>query len=128
MSTSNNIPAPGSHPVTLAYAIQLTSRYRNNRELVLAPSYKGQEILALSETFNKQDLELLLAQPEAAAVRIYFGMSDSLKVHAVLVAVNSSNEDILQAQSVVEGSGPDVILQEGQRCPVICPPPSPLNT
>ena len=124
MSTSNQLPSAGSHKVPLHYAIQLTSRFRNNRELVLANAYKGQDILPFSETFNKDDIESLLEQNGAAGMRIYYGMDENLSVHAVLVATNPSNEDILPSESAETDA---VIIQEGQRCPVICPPSSPLN-
>lgn len=123
MSTSNQLPAAGSHLVSLHYAIQLTSRFRNNRELVLANAYKEQDILPLSETFNKDDIESLLGQQDAAGLRIYYGMDDHYKLHAVVVATNPQNEDILPAGLLDE----PIIVQEGQRCPVICPPSSPLN-
>lgn len=127
MSNSNILPLAGSHAITLHYAIQLTSHFRNNRELIISPQYKGQDILPLSETFSKSDISLLLAQEGAAGLRIYYGMDSENKLHAVLVPVDINNEDILPGQSTakdIEG----IIMQEGQRCPTICPPASPLNT
>lgn len=127
MSILSNLPTPGGHSVSLHYAIQLTSHFRNNRELILSLQYKGQEILPLSETFNRTAIDLLLAQQGAAGLRIYYGMDSENKVHAVLVAVNSDNEDILLNGESVKGEEP-MIMQEGQRCPAICPPSSVLNT
>lgn len=126
MSTQN-LPVAGSHSVPLHYAIQLTSRYRNNRELILDPDFKNRNILPLSETFNKSDILILLEHPESAGLRIYPGMDQENKVHAVLVAVNENNEDLLPNAGMLTDDDP-VIIQEGQRCPVICPPDSPLNS
>jgi hypothetical protein len=55
-------------------------------------------------------------------------MSDDLKVHAVVVGVNSNNEDILPSvASLLTNEDEPVILEEATRCPDDCPPPSPLN-
>jgi hypothetical protein len=50
-------------------------------------------------------------------------MDEYLKVHAVIVAVNESNEDLLpgSTQAVGEATDEPVIIDEGQRCPPICP-------
>lgn len=125
MSTSNNLPMAGSHSIPIHYAIQLTSRLRNNRELVLDISYKGQEIIPVSETFNRTDVDNLLAQEGAAGIRIYYGMDAENRINAVLVAVNENNQDLIP-MTTFRGMEA-LILQEGQRCPVICPPESPLN-
>ncbi|MGN6298288.1 MAG: hypothetical protein ACTHM7_15970 [Ginsengibacter sp.] len=55
-------------------------------------------------------------------------MSDDLKVHAVIVGVNSNNEDILPSSvSMLTREDDPVILEEATRCPDDCPPSSPLN-
>ena len=125
MSTSNNLPMAGSHFIPLHYAIQLTSRLRNKRELVLDIFFKGQDIIPTSETFNRTDIDKLLAQEGAAGIRIYYGMDTENRINAVLVAVNENNQDLIPMTAFGGMGGP--ILQEGQRCPVICPPGSPLN-
>jgi len=112
MSASNTIPLPGSHLIPLHYAIQLTSRYRNNRELVLDPDWKSKDILPLSETFNKEDIADLMAQSGAAGIRIYPGMDQVNQVHIVIVAVNAQNEDIVSSNASLSNS--DIIVQEGQ--------------
>lgn len=127
MSNSNTLPLPGNHIISLHYAIQLTSHFRNNRELIISSQYKGQDILPLSETFNRSDIDLLLAQQDVAGLRIYYGMDSENKVHAVLVPVNINNQDMLSGQDDEKDEG-RIIVQEGQRCPAICPPASPLNT
>lgn len=130
MNTSNSPLPEHSHFITLDRAIAMTGTYRDNRELILGAAYQGQNLLALSETFNRAAFDQLLATEGCAGLRIYYGMDEDLKVHAVAVAVNDLNEDILPAQSAASTSLTDdgnVIVEEGQRCPPICPDPSPLN-
>ena len=127
MPSTNTIPAANSHFISTATAIDLLSRFSANRDSVLQTGYQNQNLLPLSETFNLEDLNVLTGQEGCAAIRIYYGMDDTLKLHAVLVAVNAGNEDILpSATSLLDAE--DIILEEGQRCPVICPPPSVLNS
>lgn len=130
MNTSNSPFPEHSHFITLDHAITMTGTYRNNRELILDAGYQGQNILALSETFNREAFDHLLATEGCAGLRIYYGMDAGLKVHAVIVAVNSLNEDLLPATSIASNlnSDDEVIVEEGQRCPPICPDPSPLNS
>lgn len=125
---TNTIPEANSHLITLTAAEALTSDYRLNRNSILQSGYQDQDILPLSETFNRTDIDLLLAQDGCEALRIYYGMDANLKVHAVLVAVNENNEDILPSQTLNPLSLEDIIIEEGQRCPIICPPQSALNS
>lgn len=124
---SYTLPPTGSHFISLQQAIDMTSRYRSNRESILAANYQNQNILALNETFNKPDLETILAINGCAGLRCYYGMDESLKVHAIFVAVNSQGEDILPSGLSALDEETDIV-EEGQRCPDICPPASPLNT
>jgi hypothetical protein len=126
---SNTIPLPGAHYISLETAIDMTTLYRDEKETILATAYQSQGILPFSETFNKAAFEKLLETTDIAAIRLYYGMDENLKVHAIFVAVNDENEDILP-----EESGPEMllgddtpILEQGQRCPTICPPDSVLN-
>lgn len=123
--SSNNIPSANSHLINLTVATDLTTRFRTNCNSILQTQYQSQDILPFSETFNRNDIELLLAQDDCEAIRIYYGMDSNMKIHAVLVAVNDVNEDILP--STVLNAADDIIVEEGQRCPIICPPDSPLN-
>lgn len=112
--------------ISLPQAVDMTTLYRNMRETILAPEYKGQNILALNETFDRNIFDTLLAKNGCTGIRIYYGMDVSQKVHAIVVAVNANNEDILPVGAAVTG-GNDDIGDEAQRCPDDCPPPSPLN-
>jgi hypothetical protein len=128
MSITKTLPT-NDYLISLQKAIEMTTRYRQDKETVLAQEYKGQNILPNSETFNRAAIEKLLAETSCAAIRIYYGMDETLKSHAILVGVNELNEDILPSSSSNNLTGSDEpILEEGQRCPDICPPKSPLNT
>lgn len=113
------------HEISLDTAIRMTTPYRTLREQIIAPAYKGQDILALSETFDRSALDRLLAQPECKSIRIYYGMDAQLKVHSILVGVDGDGKDILPKSSdATDGE----IMEEGIRCPSVCPPASPLNS
>jgi len=123
--TTSNAPLPQhSHVISLTQAKAMTATYRTNRETILLPQNQGKDILPLSETFNRGAFEQLLATPGCAGVRIYYGMDADLKLHAVIVSVNESNEDLLPdstTQSTAGAADEPVIIDEGQRCPPICP-------
>lgn len=123
--TTLNTPLPeNSHVISLDKAKSMTSAYRANREKVLSKENQGQDILPLSETFNRRAFEQLMATPGCAGIRIYYGMDQHLKIHAVAVAVNESNEDLLpnsSGQAATSATDEPVIIEEGQRCPPICP-------
>ena len=98
--------------ITLEHAREMKDLYLKEREVILVPEHRGKNIIAISETFNAADLKKLLDQPDCTSLRVYYGMNVELKIHAILVAVNSKDEDILH-----------LILEEATRCPPICPPP-----
>ncbi len=105
----------------------MTSVYRADKETILATGFQAQNILPESETFNRNAFDSLLAIDQCAGIRLYYGMDSNSKVHAIAVAVNEDNEDILDsltAPSVVS----EYFVEEGQRCPDLCPPTSVLNT
>ncbi len=114
--------------ISLEQAVAMTTLYRKEKENVLAEPFKGQNILARCETFDRVVLDTLLAKTGCAAIRIYYGMDETLKVHAIVVPVNAENEDILPTSAVtLTEDEDDGIGENAQRCPVDCPPPSPLN-
>jgi hypothetical protein len=114
--------------ITLDAAINMTALYRREMNTILDYPFMDQNILPICETFNRAAFDTLLAETGCTAVRIYYGMSDDLKVHAIVVGVNSDNEDILPAVALTEMSDTDpVIIEEAFRCPDYCPPKSPLN-
>ncbi len=126
MSTTNSIPASNTQFISLQTAVDMTTEYRNQKESILSSNNAGQGLLPLSETFNRSAIDTLLALEGCAALRVYYGMDEELKIHAILVAVTDTNEDILPAANSLQGDD-DTIVETGQRCPDLCPPTSPLN-
>ncbi|MEO6406717.1 MAG: hypothetical protein ABIY51_01910 [Ferruginibacter sp.] len=126
MSVTNTIPT-SSHFISLSKAVEMTTAYRADKETILATTYQNQDILANSETFNRAALDTLLAIEGCAGIRLYNGMDENLKVHAILVGVNENNEDILPTSSLIENEEDEYIAEDGQRCPPLCPPASDLN-
>lgn len=121
-----------NHFISLEEAIALTSRYRNRKEQILEESQRDKNLLPLSETFDRAAFDQVLAQSGCTALRIYYGMKENDQVHAVIVGVNASGQDMLpQASSWLnnpENEEEEIhIIEIGQRCPDICPEESPLN-
>ena len=118
-----------NHLISLEAAAEMTASYRRDMNTILAEPFREQGILAVSETFVRAAFDTLLSETGCAAVRIYYGMSADLKVHAVVVGVNTNNEDILPSPANALASDDDepVILEESQRDPMFDTPASPLN-
>lgn len=119
-----------NHEISFETAIEMTSRYRSNRDTVLKEEYQQGAILPICETFDKASIEALLSQTGAASLRVYYGMDSGLKLHAILVAADESDEDILPKTATnnnLNESEEGLILEDAQRCPPYCPPTSPLN-
>jgi hypothetical protein len=118
-----------THSISLDQAVEMTTRYRTNRPLILAPGYPT-DILTLSETFNKEAIIALGNTPGAVGIRIYYGMDEQLLCHAILVAVDDQGADILPPAAATNKSQADGfgdLLEDSLRCPTLCPPPSALN-
>jgi len=111
MNTTNN------HEISLQAAIELTKRYRANR-----PSN-----FPVCETFEKEAILKLLNTEACASLRIYFGMKENEEAVVVLAAADTSGADILPAANGIATAEDGVILEDGYRCPTLCPPGSPLN-
>lgn len=117
-----------SNFISLQDASKMTALYRKEMNEILAEPFKGQNILSICETFDKKDLLALINKPGCEKIRIYYGMDEVLSVHAILVAVNNKNEDILPSLEKSTSVKEQDILENGEKCPVVCPPKSPLNT
>lgn len=122
MSNSNLPPDAGSF-ISLDEAKIMTARYRAEKENILAPDYKGQDILSICETFNRAEFDYVLAQEGCAGLRFYFGMTEELKVKVIVVGVTSDNKDILPSSSAMlaEGDEGKGIVEYGRPCPPDCP-------
>lgn len=104
-----------NHEISSQQAIAMTTLYRVNR-----PSN-----FPICETFEADAINNLLATEGCKYLRIYYGMTEELKTHAILVAVDANDQDILP--SGTDDDDPPVIIEDGYRCPPDCPPASPLN-
>jgi hypothetical protein len=109
--------------ISLNSGIEMTARFREEKEGILASAYQNNGILPICETFDRSELDALLAKEDCESLRIYLGMDENLKVRLLLVAVDEESEDILPESPTEEG----FIAEEGHRCPDTCPPGSPLN-
>ena len=96
----------------------MTRLYRTNR-----PSN-----FPVCETFPLTAIQSLINHPEAAFLRIYYGMKQDANVHAILVVADSNGNDLLPSESdrLATDNGNE-ILEDSVRCPNTCPPDSPLN-
>jgi hypothetical protein len=118
-----------SNFISLPQAITMTTTYRNEKDNILAAAYQGQNILPVCETFDRASFDKLLAETDCAYIRIYLGMDKNLQIKVIAVAADSKNADILPANGpakTLDGGGN--IVEDGIRCPDICPPPSGLNS
>ncbi|HEV7333165.1 MAG TPA: hypothetical protein VGN63_19170 [Flavisolibacter sp.] len=133
------------HFISLEQAIEMTTRFRENRDAILLEQFKGVDILPLAETFDRAAFDKILSSPDCQKLRIYLGMDAALKIHAIIVGVNAEDRDILPtdsaratitdaatATSTDETTDPeeddeeDMIIEAGTRCPPMCID-SPLN-
>jgi len=114
--------------ISLQEAIEMTTRYRQNKASVIDPAYSGNDILSICDTFNKAAIETLLAKTDCTAIRLYYGMNADLQVRPILVAVNKDNEDMLPPNTEDITTVGDDIVDDTVRCPPWCPPPSSLNS
>lgn len=120
-----------NHFITLQKGIDMTTLYRQQKENILAAAHKNQNILPLSETFDRAAIDAILQEEGCTSFRIYYGMNEDLLLHAILVGVNANNEDILPSSgnsiSSLIDTADDVIVEQSVRCPPDCGPSSPLN-
>lgn len=128
MASSTSLPSGANHFISLGKAIQMTSKCRSEKENVLTPDLRNQKIIFTCETFNRDAFDKLLAQQGCAGIRIYTGMNDQMQLRAIVVGVNESNEDMLPDQAGASDTDGNSIVEEGQLCPDLCPPSSPLNS
>lgn len=113
-----------NHFITLDMARTMTQSFSAQREMLLAPERRGQNVLPLYETFNLKTIDSLLCQEKAVGFRIYMALDGQQKARFVLVGVDGDGKDIMQR--VVENpamlteapTGTSVLVaEEGQRYP-----------
>ncbi len=111
------------HFISLAQAIEMTTRYRTQKESILSSDFRGKNILSISETFDRDAFDDVLAKPGCVALRIYYSMDVNNIVHAIIVGVNKDNDDMLPGAGDTSS-----IIEDGKICPPLCGTTSPLNS
>ena len=120
---NNLIPNQGENLLPSSRAFEMIVRYRENKELILAEDFKKSDVLAYSETFNAEDVRLLLSQPGCVGFRVLYGMDDKLWIHAILVGVDANGNDIvIQNPGFGLKNDEGYVVEIGYRCPPICRP------
>ena len=109
-----------SHFITLAKARQMTATYRSQKNNILDPAFRDRKILPDCESFDRAAIEAILAQNECTEFRIYYGMDNELKIHAILVGVDATGEHILPADQDADAANTQ-IAEMARRCPDDCP-------
>jgi hypothetical protein len=113
-----------NHLIPLSQAIQMTTLFRQQRDMILKPVYAGKNMLPIAETFDRSAIESLLNLPDCRSIRIYHSMDQNLQLHAIIVGVDSADKDILPT---TDSTATDVPIAENSRlCPPYCTT-SPLN-
>jgi len=105
-----------TYTISLSAARDMTSLFSAERENILKTAYQDKETLTKCETFDRAPFDTILAMTNCTAIRIYFGMTEEYKVRALVVGVDSNNDDILP-----NGDNSAVIIEEGRPCPDYCP-------
>lgn len=88
--------------------------YQLERPNMLKEGYST-DVLPISITLSKSEIEDLLNQQDATSLRIYFAMQSANNlIDAVLVATDTNGSDIIPDNN-------PLIINHGTRCPTICP-------
>jgi hypothetical protein len=118
------------HFISLPTAEAMTALYRANRDAILQSQYQGADLLPVCETFDRAAFDVVLARTGCKGIRVYYGMTEDLKIHAIIVGVDANNQDMLPPATLASSAeaDDDYIIEKGNRCPDLCPPDSPLNT
>lgn len=118
-----------NNSISLQQAVDMTTRYRQEKDNIVNPNLIGQNIIPVCETFDREIFDAILEETGCVKMRIYSGLNPQLQLRAIIVGVNDKDEDILpsSASSLSTDGDPVYIGEEGQVCPPTCPPPSHLN-
>jgi hypothetical protein len=112
---------PSTNFISLQTARDMTTNYRSQKETMLKTTLQNKGILPICETFGRAAFDTILGVSGCQKVRIYLCIDSTSKVRILAVGVDSLDQDILPSGTE------DRIIEDGQRCPDQCPPPSPLN-
>ena len=133
------------HFISPQKARQMIALYKKEKKNMVHTPSGGKDNLMTCETFERAAIDVLLKKPGCTGLRVYFGMNPDLKVHAIIVGVDSDNKDILPPINTADSSlspenSPSTnstddtdettdghIVEDGVGCPPICPVPSYIN-
>lgn len=65
----NQSSSSNAHSISLKTANEMTTRYRAQKEAILATDFQERNLLFISETFDRAAFDSLLAQPACTALR-----------------------------------------------------------
>jgi hypothetical protein len=119
------------HWIPLEQAAAMTANFRKQKEDLVNPSLKGLDVLPFCETYKRTAIDALLNLNDCVGLRIYLGVPDNTsQIHLILCGVNSKGEDIYLTEISTnnETSISNFVIEDGFRCPKVCPPPSALNS
>jgi hypothetical protein len=108
---------PNDHSIPLTEAVAMTRKYREEKDKILDTPYKGSGILPFYESFDRESILALLAEPSCAGIRIYLGMDENMLVKVIIVGTDGNEQDILPSNSTEVS---EKIVEMGRRCPTIC--------
>ncbi len=129
MPDTNPLIPNKDHFIALETAVEMTTRYRAQMTNILATGVRDQNILPICETFNREAFDKVLKNDNCVGVRLYYSMDENLRIHMIVLGVDEENKDILPADvDNIEMVTNRLIIEKGLRCPMDCPPASPLNS
>jgi hypothetical protein len=130
------------HIMPIGQAIQYTASFRASIDSFNknAPHFADSMSFGHAEAFPKDVFYELLRQSNdkqgpAAGIRIYYGRDNTGMIRLILVPYDSSGSDMINHIMDINGkpvSGAHVealsvdggqVMEDGQRCPPVCPPP-----
>jgi hypothetical protein len=96
------------HQITLAQAVDYTTRFRENPGVDMP----------YSETYLASSVKALLEQDGCHSFRIYLGRKADSRICSVLVAVDENGQDILPSNNPALLTDEDgIILEDAFQCP-----------
>lgn len=104
--------------VRLSDAKLMVKTYLENKSKVIP----NDSTLPNTETFESEAFVALLKQPDCVKVRLYYGMKENLEICAIIVGVDSNGNEIYIENNSLNGEGDTYVIEDGLRCPPICPP------
>jgi hypothetical protein len=114
------------HMISLEKARKMIAHFHEKKEQLLHEKFKEVHVLNHCETFDRAAFDRLLAVPGCVGVRIHYGLDEDHKMHAIIVAVDEKDNDMLPNLSedgVMEagtGNTGPVIVEDGKTCPPFC--------